>query len=99
MAVALLSLCFASTQLTEGAYWSAQTYVAGPYTAPACGVMNTGGNLAGIVVAPLMPYLAGHIGWVAALSTGTIMAFVGATLWLFIRADRPFVPESAKALA
>ena len=61
--------------------------------------MNTGGNLAGIVVAPLMPYLAGHIGWVAALSTGTIMAFVGATLWLFIRADRPFVPESAKALA
>ena len=98
-AVALLSLCFASTQLTEGAYWSAQTYVAGPYTAPACGVMNTGGNLAGIVVAPLMPYLAGHIGWVAALSTGTIMAFVGATLWLFIRADRPFVPESAKALA
>ena len=89
-AVALLSLCFASTQFTEGAYWSAQTYVAGPYTAPASGVMNTGGNLAGIVVAPLMPYLAGHIGWVAALSTGSIMAFVGAALWLFIRADRPF---------
>ena len=65
-AVALLSLCFASTQLTEGAYWSAQTYVAGPYTAPACGVMNTGGNLAGIVVAPLMPYLASHVGWVKA---------------------------------
>jgi predicted MFS family arabinose efflux permease len=94
-AVALLSLCFASTQFTEGAYWSAQTYVAGPYTAPASGVMNTGGNLAGIVVAPLMPYLAGHIGWVAALSTGSIMAFVGAALWLFIRADRPFVPQSA----
>ena len=94
-AVALLSLCFASTQFTEGAYWSAQTYVAGPYTAPASGVMNTGGNLAGIVVAPLMPYLAGHIGWVAALSTGSIMAFVGAALWLFIRADRLFVPQSA----
>ena len=92
-AVALLSLCFASTQFTEGAYWSAQTYVAGPYTAPASGVMNTGGNLAGIVVAPLMPYLAGHIGWVAALSTGSIMAFVGAALWLFIRADSPFVPQ------
>jgi ACS family glucarate transporter-like MFS transporter len=92
VAVVLLSLCFASTQLTEGAYWSAQTYVAGPYTAPACGVMNTGGNLAGIVVAPLMPFLAQHVGWVAALSTGTIMAFVGATLWLFIRADEPFQP-------
>ena len=95
-AVALLSLCFASTQFTEGAYWSAQTYVAGPYTAPASGVMNTGGNLAGIVVAPLMPYLAGHIGWVAALSTGSIMAFVGAALWLFIRADSPFVPQKRR---
>lgn len=93
VAVVLLSLCFASTQLTEGAYWSAQTYVAGPYTAPACGVMNTGGNLAGIVVAPLMPFLAQHVGWVAALSSGTIMAFVGATLWLFIRADEPFQPR------
>ena len=91
-AVLLLSLCFASTQFTEGSYWSAQTYIAGPYTAPACGVMNTGGNLAGIVVAPSMPYLAAHIGWVAALSTGTVVAFVGAILWLFIRADQPFRP-------
>ena len=88
-AVLLLSLCFASTQFAEGSFWSAQTYVAGPYTAPACGVMNTGGNLAGIVVAPSMPYLAAHIGWVAALSTGTIVAFVGAILWLFIRAISP----------
>jgi ACS family glucarate transporter-like MFS transporter len=56
--------------------------------------MNTGGNLAGIVVAPLMPFLASHIGWVAALSTGTVMAFIGATLWLFIRADEPFQPRT-----
>jgi ACS family glucarate transporter-like MFS transporter len=91
-AVLLLSLCFASTQFAEGSYWSAQTYIAGPYTAPACGVMNTGGNLAGIVVAPSMPYLAAHIGWVAALSTGTVVAFIGAILWLFIRADQPFKP-------
>ena len=71
VAVALLSLCFAFTQFAEGAFWSAQTFVAGPYTAPACGLMNTGGNAAGIVVAPLMPFLAQHIGWVAALATGT----------------------------
>ena len=55
-------------------------------------LMNTGGNFAGIVVAPLMPYLANHVGWVTALSTGTVMAFVGAALWLFIRADHPFKP-------
>ena len=94
MAVALLSLCFASTQFAEGAFWSAQTFVAGPYTAPACGLMNTGGNAAGIVVAPLMPFLAQHIGWVAALSTGTVVAFMGALLWLFVRVDRPFQPQT-----
>jgi ACS family glucarate transporter-like MFS transporter len=44
-----------------------------------------------------MPYLASHVGWVTALSTGTMMAFVGAALWLFIRADRPFVPNTAAA--
>ena len=95
MAVALLSLCFASTQFAEGAFWSAQTFVAGPYTAPACGLINTGGNAAGIVVAPLMPFLAQHIGWVAALSTGSVVAFTGALLWLFVRVDRPFQPQTA----
>ena len=92
VAVCLLSLCFAGTQFAEGAFWCAQTYVAGPYTAPACGLMNTGGNLAGIVVAPLMPYLALHFGWVVALSTGSAMALLGVLLWAFIKADRPFTP-------
>lgn len=59
--------------------------------------MNTGGNFAGIVVAPLMRYLAHHVGWVTALSTSTVMAFAGAALWLFICADRPFVPNAAAA--
>ena len=94
-AVALLSLCFAFTQFAEGAFWSAQTFVAGPYTAPACGLMNTGGNAAGIVVAPLMPFLAQHVGWVTALSTGTGVALAGALLWLFIRVDQPFSPVQA----
>jgi len=95
IAVALLSLCFAGTQFTEGAFWSAQTYVAGPYTAPACALMNTGGNLAGIIVAPLMPYLASHIGWVLALSTGGGVAFFGAAVWLWIRADVPLQAPQA----
>ena len=92
VAVGLLSLCFASTQFAEGAFWSAQTYIAGPYTAPACGLMNTGGNGAGMLVAPLMPYLAQQIGWVNALSTGSAVAMLGAVIWLFIRTDRPFTP-------
>ncbi len=101
VAVALLSLCYAFTQFAEGSFWSAQIHLAGPYAAPACGLMNTGGSVSGIIVGPLMPFLALKIGWVAALSTGTLVAFLGAVLWLFIRVDRPFQPrprEGAVAL-
>jgi ACS family glucarate transporter-like MFS transporter len=96
VAVALLSLCFAATQFAEGAFWSAQIFIAGPYSAPACGLMNTGGNSAGIIVAPLMPFLAMHVGWVAALSTGSVLALIGALIWLFIRVDRPFSPNESR---
>ena len=93
IAVALLSLCYAFTQFAEGSFWSAQIHLAGPYTAPACGLMNTGGSISGIIVGPLMPFLALKVGWVAALSTGSIVAFIGAALWLLIRVDRPFQPR------
>ena len=97
VAVALLSLCYAFTQFAEGSFWSAQIHLAGPYSAPACGLMNTGGSVSGIIVGPLMPFLALKIGWVAALSTGTLMAFLGAVLWLFIRIDKPFQPRAVTA--
>ena len=50
IAVALLSLCYAFTQFAEGSFWSAQIHLAGPYTAPACGLMNTGGSISGMLV-------------------------------------------------
>lgn len=99
VAVALLSLCFACTQFTEAAFWEAQTFIAGAQTAPAAGIMNTGGNLAGIVVAPLMPWLAERVGWVTALSTGVAVAAAGGLLWLLVRADRRFDADPAVELA
>jgi len=94
VAVVLLALCFGSTQLTEGAYWQGATYVAGPHTAGASGVMNTGGNMPGIVVGPLIPILVQHFGWPVALVSGSMVALVGAAIWLLIRVDRPFEPAA-----
>jgi ACS family glucarate transporter-like MFS transporter len=88
-AVALLALSFGCTQLTEGAYWSATTSVAGRHAAAAAGVLNTGGNAVGGIGAILVPFLAERFGWVAALSTGSLFALAGAALWLLIRADEP----------
>jgi ACS family glucarate transporter-like MFS transporter len=87
-AVALLSLCFGFTQFTEGAYWQGTTYAAGPHTATASGVLNTGGNLAGFL-APLVGFLVDQFGWWTALVTGSGFAVFGALLWLLIDAARP----------
>ena len=94
LAVAFLSLCFAATQFTEGSYWSGTTFVAGDHTAAACGVLNTGGNLAGAIAAPLVPIVAEHFGWIPALATGSIFAILSALLWLWIRVDVPMAAEA-----
>jgi len=88
LAIALLSLCFAGNQFTEGAYWEGTTYVGGRYATAACGVLNTGGNFAGIVATPMVPLLKDQFGWFVALASGSVFALIGAALWLFIRADR-----------
>ncbi|MBW2161500.1 MAG: hypothetical protein JRH14_16290 [Deltaproteobacteria bacterium] len=84
-----MSVCFACTQFTEGAYWSATTFVARRYAAGATGVLNTGGNLGGVISTPLIPILVHYFGWHAALGTGSLFALLGAALWMFVRVDRP----------
>lgn len=88
-ALVALSLCFGFTQLTEGAYWAAMTRIAGRSTGAACGIMNTGGNLGGVISAPLIPVLVQWFGWEVALSSGALFAGLGALLWLAVRPDEP----------
>jgi ACS family glucarate transporter-like MFS transporter len=95
LAIALLSLCFAGNQFTDGAYWQGTTSVSGRYAAAGCGVLNTGGNFAGILATPMVPLLKDEFGWFAALASGSVFAVIGALLWLFIRADRTIEDVSA----
>ncbi len=95
LAITLLSLCFAGNQFTEGAYWEGTTYVGGRYATAACGVLNTGGNFAGIIATPMVPLLKDEFGWFVALASGSVFAVIGAFLWLFIRADRVMEDISA----
>ncbi|HET6629339.1 MAG TPA: MFS transporter [Woeseiaceae bacterium] len=89
IAVGCLALSFLCNQVTEAAFWAAGISIGGRNAGAACGVMNTGGNSAGIVFAPLVPFIADKLGWTTAIATGALFAFLGAALWLFIRADRP----------
>ena len=88
VAVGLLSLCFGFTQFTEGSYWQACTFVAGPHTAAATGVMNTGGNLPGFL-APLVGFMLDRFGWMPTLFSGSIFALISVVLWLVVRIVEP----------
>jgi ACS family glucarate transporter-like MFS transporter len=84
MALTFLSLCFGFQQFTEGAFWSGTTFAAGPNAGTATGVLNTGGNLPGLL-APFVGFLVDSLGWVSAFASGAIFALLGAALWLFVR--------------
>jgi len=87
--VVLLCTCFGCNQLTEAPFWVATMAVSGKHAPVATGVMNTGGNLPGIVGGMLVPMTANLLGWEAAIMTGSVFAIIGAVLWIFIRADEP----------
>lgn len=85
--VVMLCFSFGFTQLTEAPMWVATMSVSGKHAQVATGVLNTGGNLPGIVGGMMVPGIAGWLGWPAAIASGSVFAVVGALLWLFIRAD------------
>jgi ACS family glucarate transporter-like MFS transporter len=86
--VLALALAFAGAEITEGPFWAATMQVARADTMAATGVLNTGGNIGGLISIPIVAYLAGHGGWTAAFVTGTGFALVSAATWLLIDPSR-----------
>jgi ACS family glucarate transporter-like MFS transporter len=93
VAAVLLAASFGFTQVTEAAFWAATIAVAGRHASAAAGVLNTGGNLPGVVGGILVPMLASALGWTWAVASGGAVAVVGAVLWFWIRADQAMEGE------
>jgi len=89
VSVVLLCIAFGCTQISESPFWVATMAVSGQHAPIATGILNTGGNLPGVLGGMLVPVTAGLFGWPAAMATGSIFATIGALLWLFVRADEP----------
>jgi ACS family glucarate transporter-like MFS transporter len=94
VAVFLLAAAFGAVEINEGAYWAAAMRVARADSGAATGVLNTGGNLGGIVCQPIVAGLSAAGAWNAAFATGTVLAMVAAGLWLIIDVDRPIVART-----
>ena len=56
--------------------------------AAAFGVLNTGGNVGGIIAQPIMGFLTNGGAWGSAFISGTVFAWVAAALWLVIDPER-----------
>jgi ACS family glucarate transporter-like MFS transporter len=97
LAVAALASCFGAVELTEGAYWGAGMAVGRGDTMAVCGIMNTGGNLGGIIGIPIVGYFSGLHAWNTAFFIGVGFAIVSALAWLGIRVDE-MVQEPAPAV-
>ena len=83
-AVVALALSFAVLELNEAAYWSATMFVARSDSMAATGILNTGGNIGGLIGIPIVAYLSGGGHWTMAFAIGTASAVLGALLWLRI---------------
>jgi MFS transporter, ACS family, glucarate transporter len=88
LAVAALTFAFAGVESNEGSYWAANMSIARADTMAAGGVLNTWGNLGGVVGIPIVAWLTGHGNWNAAFAVGTGFAIAAAALWLLINSDQ-----------
>lgn len=81
-AVVCLTACTVLVLCTEGPFWATMNQICGRHSGAGGGVMNFGSNLGGMISPALTPWLAGRIGWGAALSLTAGLAALAGLLWL-----------------
>jgi len=97
LAVVALALCFAAVEMNEGPYWAAIMHVGRADSMAASGLLNTGGNLGGLICTPIVAYLSGHHAWTLAFLIGTAFAAVSAGLWLVVDPSRAARVDTARS--
>ncbi len=84
LAVAALCLAFGCCELMEGPYWSITMRLAPDDSMAATAVLNTGGNLGGVVATPAIASLSANHQWHAIFALGTAAAVAAAVLWFWV---------------
>ena len=87
-AILCLSLAVGLLMSSEGPFWSTVTEAAWPHSGAAGGVMNTAGNLAGVVSTAVTPLMVKWIGWTGTFLASAAMLLTAGLLWFFIRTER-----------
>lgn len=97
--VALLALALACCASTEGPFWAAAIEIGGKDSGTASGILNSIGNVGGLLAPVVTPLLAAHYGWASGLYFASFVTLLGASMWLFVspsKAVSPGVERSAQ---
>ncbi|HZP16840.1 MAG TPA: MFS transporter [Terriglobales bacterium] len=73
--------------LSQSAFWSVTSDIAGTSAGSVSGVMNMGGQIGGAVTASVTPLIATHFGWASSFFVAAGLCSIGAVLWLTVDAD------------
>lgn len=83
--VVLLSLAAGFGATAEGPFWATAIETGGENAGVAGGIMNTGGNVGGILSPTLTPLIAGYVGWEGSLHFASFVVALSMVIWFFIK--------------
>jgi ACS family D-galactonate transporter-like MFS transporter len=93
IAVGCFVVAYGCVELNEGPVAATTMQIAQADSMCAFGVINTGGNLAGVLQYPLLGYLSERGEWNLSFVIAGACCLAAAALWLLVRADRRFAPD------
>jgi len=96
LALTCLSLSFGFLEMNEATFWTAAMQIGRRDAAAACGMLNTGGNVGGIIATPVVAFLSSHGGWNLSFEAGAGFAVAAGLIWLLIDPATPAVRKAER---
>jgi ACS family glucarate transporter-like MFS transporter len=83
--------------LSQSAFWSVSSDIAGRSAGSVSGVMNMGNQIGGAVTASLTPLIAKHFGWGTSFVVAAALCALGSLTWLAVDPQRELSRGSTEA--
>lgn len=87
-AVIFMSLALGFASASEAPFWASTIEVGGKHVGAACGILNTGSNIGGLIAPILTPFIASRVGWSWGLYVGSMILTAGILAWFFLDPTR-----------
>jgi len=83
--------------LSQSAFWSVSSDIAGRSSGSVSGVMNMGSQIGSAITASLTPFVANHFGWGPSFLVAAVLCAVGSLTWLAVDPQRELTRGSPVA--